>query len=134
MNAEITIVDCIGVQPGCTACMAEYQHQLTWGDHDSCDAICEIRQARIQRGEQSHRQMHEPRLCEGCGTILDDRRGTTRITTSYCRMNTCVKSSCAECGHVLGTFGPITCALCGYFGQPSNLARRPKKPRNRRWR
>lgn len=103
---------------GCPWCAAEEAYKLSIGHScgestEKYTSFCDlIRKAREQDSE-FHRLSHEPNRCEGCGAVLDDRRGLDRHGHRLCESGLCDQWFCPDCNETTSSAGPIDCPTCG---------------------
>jgi hypothetical protein len=105
---------------GCEDCAAEEAWKIKNGHQcgasgASYNSWCSILGESRRKQPDFHRMTHEPEICEDCGEVVDDHRGTTHFEYRKCASGQCDEWFCTFCKGTLGSSGPVDCPACGSF-------------------
>jgi hypothetical protein len=109
-------VSCVGVIAGCADCAAELEYRERVHGPHVCGDMCEVNGKAKSESAEFHRLIHEPELCERCGHVMDDHRGSGSYGHKVCRSGYCTIVFCPACGDEGSSFGPVGCPSCGSIG------------------
>lgn len=103
---------CIAIIPGCEPCAAGPGR----GEHE-CDDLCRMIREFCEEPAQ-HTAWHEPRRCNQCTAVIDDKRGNDRSMKRRCANGTCRIWACPDCDAEVAGDGPVGCPVCSPVCSP----------------